>query len=127
MSRPVGTNDDPIMPEADLAEALNCSDLGAKLEAAKALAVRAILAGCTKGFSLKTIRASEVLFRWGETAAEKQMGLDLLIKHLSTSRVDIMAEAAKVIKKSSRRTAMASAMIGRDLAEVRKQRLAKAV
>jgi hypothetical protein len=40
---------------------------------------------------------------------------------------EALKEAAKVIKKSSRRTAMASAMVGRDLAEVRKQRLAKAV
>ena len=127
MSRPEGTNNDPIMPEAELESALRCSDLGAKLEAAKVLAVRAIIAGCTKGFSMKTIRAAEVLFRWGESATEKQTGLDLLIRHLSTARVDIMAEAAKVIKKSSRRTAMASAMVGRDLAEVRKQRLAKTV
>lgn len=119
-----GAGSDPILSDDDLAPFVNASSFATRLEHAKKIATLAVEKSVARGLTMKSISAAEVLFKYGETAAEKELGLTLLMKHFQSSRVDVVAATAKILKKTTRRAALNSSAVGSAMADARRARLA---
>jgi len=115
-------NDTPILTDDDLAKFVQASTFSSRLEQAKKISTVAIEKAVARGLTTKSVLAAKVLFKYGETTEEKDLGLALLMKHYHSGNVTIVAAVAEILKRSPRRAA-AAASVGTALADARRARI----
>jgi len=123
MSKTVGATTSPILTAEDLAECDNATSFADLLEAGKRASTLAAEKCVARGLTKESVHSAEVLFKLGETTAEKMRGLQLLIKHLSSPRLEVVNRAIIVLKKATRKASINAASIGTALADARKRRI----
>jgi hypothetical protein len=126
MSKTSGASSSPILTAEDLAECTNATSFAALLEAGKRASTLAAEKCVARGLTKESVHSAEALFKLGETMAEKTRGLQLLIQHLSSPRLEVVNRAIIVLKKSTRRANLNAASIGSALSEARKARVVSA-
>ncbi len=124
MPKRKGATSEPLLQESDSDAFHSAETYAEKLEQAKLLAVRSMEAACKRIKSRQTVGAANVLFKHGQSQDDRDLGLRLLIDHLSCPDVEVAAMTAQILLKSTRRAVSGTMQVGSNLAAIRQKTLA---
>lgn len=121
-----GATSTPILSDDDLKDFTSATNFAGRIEAAKRASTLAVERTCARGLTRDSAQCAEALFRFGETIAERDRGLQLLVQHLRSPQARVADCAIRIIKKATRRANVNAAAIGTALSDVRRARVASA-